>query len=992
MAAEITPKPAASSNMARRSLSVFSRKGYDCPSPVGMHSLAVAGMTLAGPSTPSISQSTTTQPPSHCSPNKNSKKWSKLRRRSLQQHGTILRAVPQETPPPQMSSLEIEMATSPNEEILRNIGLAPDHSPSPVDGAIFFPQNPESPTNSRRMSVRQRRTTSQGNILGVWKDGSVEWNPQCQEEPTTPSLQDVTALTGPNQDGAMSNRTEKPKIQVVIPSGSKRRISLPSYLSPVKAKEPAPEEDPEHLQVPGHQRSASNASSSSMSSEEDKDSSSGVVSNRSSVTSIESDPESAFQATKPIEWKGKSSMSPEIDSAQTDASSAPSLFDLVDIVRTPSTRNPHVLTRACSGAVHKMNTLREGEEEAAARASSPTLSEAERSLEAHLTALQNVQQWKVDSIQREFSIARKPAPPLKSSKRRSRHQPIVIPSMEPPTPNRAAPATPTKQHTLRRSSSVRSCLSLVHEQSEQAVAANDAEQIVYGILSQMDDLDDLFNAAMMNKAFYRVFKNNELLLMQTCLRNMSAPAWEFRLTAQPFDEEPDSAIPPPEYSPATFYSQHVADSRVLGNIKSLILERCHSVIRPETEALLIQHSAFRKSEVDDALWRIWTFCKIFGCSKGREEDVPSHMDWLRGGIVAHQIDAQSSFSSCDGWFDVNSVLTTSEHFAMGNAGGLSAEELYNMTEMWNSLRLISQGILGQTEDARKYGVFDDTDIRGGDIDGEELMLEEWHNYLLTLGLSATHTIASPTTPEDAFDLANSASWTAWPAPAGGSTRANFLREPVARLYEERILESFAPAQSRAQEMRDLRRRRTSSLAMDLRERKASGSTQGLPLIAVEQPMSRANSVLDHLSTAPSSAVSAPPMWGAHPNVDISQYRQSMEMHVEASPVFSPIGTHPALRSVSVPNRGVWRPQSDVEAISLNDGLPGYEPEMQHPLQMALSGDDSSMHSPEKAIFRIVEMGFTHEEAKGALKITDMGDGLRVDRAVEYLLRTQGLSY
>jgi hypothetical protein len=64
------------------------------------------------------------------------------------------------------------------------------------------------------------------------------------------------------------------------------------------------------------------------------------------------------------------------------------------------------------------------------------------------------------------------------------------------------------------------------------------------------------------------------------------------------------------------------------------------------------------------------------------------------------------------------------------------------------------------------------------------------------------------------------------------------------------------------------------------------------------------------------------------------------------------------------------------------------PSAQHPLQIALQTDDAAMHSPEKAIFRIVEMGFTADEAKSALKFTDMGDGLRVDRAVEYLLRQQ----
>jgi hypothetical protein len=56
--------------------------------------------------------------------------------------------------------------------------------------------------------------------------------------------------------------------------------------------------------------------------------------------------------------------------------------------------------------------------------------------------------------------------------------------------------------------------------------------------------------------------------------------------------------------------------------------------------------------------------------------------------------------------------------------------------------------------------------------------------------------------------------------------------------------------------------------------------------------------------------------------------------------------------------------------------------------MAIESSDSSMCSPEKAIFKIVEMGFTAKEAKAALKLTDTGVGLRVDRAIEYLLRQQ----
>jgi hypothetical protein len=43
------------------------------------------------------------------------------------------------------------------------------------------------------------------------------------------------------------------------------------------------------------------------------------------------------------------------------------------------------------------------------------------------------------------------------------------------------------------------------------------------------------------------------------------------------------------------------------------------------------------------------------------------------------------------------------------------------------------------------------------------------------------------------------------------------------------------------------------------------------------------------------------------------------------------------------------------------------------------------NTAEKAIYRIVAMGFTAEDAREALRRTDRGDGLRIDRAVELLL-------
>jgi hypothetical protein len=58
---------------------------------------------------------------------------------------------------------------------------------------------------------------------------------------------------------------------------------------------------------------------------------------------------------------------------------------------------------------------------------------------------------------------------------------------------------------------------------------------------------------------------------------------------------------------------------------------------------------------------------------------------------------------------------------------------------------------------------------------------------------------------------------------------------------------------------------------------------------------------------------------------------------------------------------------------------------QHPTQRNIYNSEAHENTAEKAIYRIVDMGFTADQAREALRMTDMGSGLRVDRAVELLL-------
>jgi hypothetical protein len=252
-----------------------------------------------------------------------------------------------------------------------------------------------------------------------------------------------------------------------------------------------------------------------------------------------------------------------------------------------------------------------------------------------------------------------------------------------------------------------------------------AEDVLLHIFRSLDHFDDLFATAVVNQGFHRVFKRHEMNLIRSTMKSMSPAAWEFREIAWPghdklYDEDLEMTRPQEEYTPTSYLQLQKRDTQIIRSIKSLIKERCQSFIRPEITIALISGDPAKAARVDDALWRIWTFCKIFGSGKGREEDIVAQQDWLRGGLMVHQQACTFSVMSTDYMNDT--LASAPECFAKGNEGGLTAEQLFDMMELWNCLGVLLQGFEGRTAQAREYGIFDNTDIRGGDIDGEEMML------------------------------------------------------------------------------------------------------------------------------------------------------------------------------------------------------------------------------------------------------------------------------
>lgn len=625
-----------------------------------------------------------------------------------------------------------------------------------------------------------------------------------------------------------------------------------------------------------------------------------------------------------------------------------------------------------------------------------------------------------------------------------------------------------------------------------AIPLSVAENVLLAILESLDSLDDLFAAAIVNKGFYQIYKQHELSLMKGALRKMSPPAWEHRELCYPgHDQHSEDDDIRMEYTPQVYLQYYTRDSYIIDALKGLISEKCQSFLRPEIFSALTRGDAVESARVDDAIWRIWNFCKIFGCGKDREEDIVAQMDWLKGGVLVHQKTCTFSILTTDA-LDMNDTLASApECFAKGNEGGLTAEQLYDMMELWNCLGMLLQPFEGRTTQAREWGVYDNTDVRGGDIDGEEVMLDEWYYYLLTLGLSPIFDLAKPCHAKDssAFILAKKRGWMNWSPPVFGGTRRNFLKEATSRVYEDKIAMIYAESSSR-EVQRQISKQRIQRHITELRQRKNSGErmqedgpSQGRPvsewgITRARPPLPPNANLISHIPTlrsaAPTSFLaqqltssvsempanekpisperprspprrmvaqpllpSPPPstvpsvadrssIFSSMPSIDehpafrtnpsepipevpnlaqhpaFRQHLHQLETQTISptspptrSPPSPPMLSRPAapLRTTTFPTvsplssaKAPSSTQSSRSPVFTSPDCAAHPVFAQHPLQREIYATDAAENSADKAIFRIVEMGFTADQARRALRQTDLGDGLSIDRAVNMLLR------
>ncbi|KAL4955458.1 hypothetical protein BDW69DRAFT_193243 [Aspergillus filifer] len=278
--------------------------------------------------------------------------------------------------------------------------------------------------------------------------------------------------------------------------------------------------------------------------------------------------------------------------------------------------------------------------------------------------------------------------------------------------------------------------------------------ILEKVMHFVDDLSDLFSLALVNRETYTAFKLNEALAASLYIRH---------------------------------YTRDVCH---LAAIKFLLENHCRPLLsEPILDGLRNPHS-LEAAEVDAAIWRVFTFCHLFGNRKEREEDIHGQRLWLLGERLSVEADLPPICRTMPEPADFNTVLfNPPSGFAQGNAGGLSRRQLLNMVDIWIALGTLLDFLRQETERARRYGLFDEACPPIRTPKQEVRALRSWLDFIPTLGPAAVLELAPlgpRSDPDVAFARASSNGWTNWSPPSVDSPRSNFLIRAVRSKSREAV--------------------------------------------------------------------------------------------------------------------------------------------------------------------------------------------------------------
>ncbi|THC88493.1 hypothetical protein EYZ11_012062 [Aspergillus tanneri] len=242
------------------------------------------------------------------------------------------------------------------------------------------------------------------------------------------------------------------------------------------------------------------------------------------------------------------------------------------------------------------------------------------------------------------------------------------------------------------------------------------------ILEAVPDLQTLESVRLLNKDFYTAYQANAMPLIRGALWRMCPPAWELREMGLPWTSPGTMEYlrcittkdqPAPTVTPTNYLAHYAYEACVMARLIG-------AVFTAEEQNYLYHHEEALVA-VHDACLRIWTFCRIFGCGKGRAGDLEGQQEWLAGGARAH-LPPSCTISE---WCRNSEVLDLApESFGKGNHGNLSASETMMMLWIWNLFRRQLRW--------KVRSLLRDRYPRAWDED----VVDEWVFSVLTFGLAA----------------------------------------------------------------------------------------------------------------------------------------------------------------------------------------------------------------------------------------------------------------
>ncbi len=503
-----------------------------------------------------------------------------------------------------------------------------------------------------------------------------------------------------------------------------------------------------------------------------------------------------------------------------------------------------------------------------------------------------------------------------------------------------------------------------------------ADQIIFEIMSNLKRIPDLIAAAQVNTGFYGVFCDRGLQLVKSIIMETAPAAWEYMETAH-------TTISHPSVYLRTYH--HALN--ILSDLRNAMFLRSQSTLRPETMDGLMGVHREKQFKIDSALWRIWTFCELFGGDSGRDRDLQSQMAWLSGVPETLVSDRTTSFG-------------------VGNGQGLAAPELLLMAELWNALSTLLQESFRHAADARRNSLFAQTNTQYP----EELYLLEWISHVMTLGLGSIATLAS-----GSFEEAQNLGLAHWTPPREFGKRQAFLKDAVASMYRRKLQEEATakaakagvPIRATNRALAPTRRVIPSTMPSPdsmrpqtgLVPRKSVGSGASSPpsqppsfrTRQLQQPSAYYNGAVPSIPELPS-----PPPPARAPGHHGRQVSNNSRPPVRTAEMVSYLSAQPrATTSIGATLFPYDTPSETPHRLSTLSATSSQHsqssrPPSSPPLSQPTPEPVSPAHHPvvdpvDSALALLVdEMGFSATAARRALAASDDGSGLNADKAIALL--------